>query len=316
MQVKRNKTLSTEIGNIKYISVVKYDIDVNDKLKEAKMYDDICYALMMIRANNISNYVLNVKTILKDFKLNTLEIILTNGNTSISINHVDNILKDYRYTNESLDVSYNFGKINFMLNDDIDENTKIKYSMILSEQLDIISSLKKLKPLSLDVDSKIMCILYKKFYGKNPDLLNKNTYIEFQNMFSIMYSLGFNLSDEIKFLIYPQKTVPWSIELDKKLSMLSSFENINVDELDCNIKKEVLNRVEVVGNAVNEFIEKYRFIHNPVSKISYILYNLRNIEFEDASQILISSYLNINSNLTGSVLTLKKNISKELKKNN
>ena len=316
MQVKRTKTLSTEIGNIKYISVVKYDIDVNDKLKEAKMYDDICYALMMIKADNISNYVLNVKTILKDFKLNTLEIILTNGNTSISINHVDNILKDYRYTNESLDVSYNFGKINFMLNDDIDENTKIKYSMILSEQLDIISSLKELKPLSLDVDSKIMCILYKKFYGKNPDLLNKNTYIEFQNMFSIMYSLGFNLSDEIKFLIYPQKTVPWSIELDKKLSMLSSFGNINVDELDCNIKKEVLNRVEVVGNAVNEFIEKYRFIHNPVSKISYILYNLRNIEFEDASQILISSYLNINSNLTGSVLTLKKNISKELKKNN
>ena len=314
MQVKRNKTLSTEIGNIKYISVIKYDID--DKLKESKMYDNISYALSMIKANNISNYVLNVKTILKDFKLNTLEIILTNGNTSISINHVDNILKDYRYTNESLDVSYNFGKINFMLNDDIDENTKIKYSMILSEQLDIISSLKELKPLSLDVDSKIMCILYKKFYGKNPDLLNKNTYIEFQNMFSIMYSLGFNLSDEIKFLIYPQKTVPWSIELDKKLSMLSSFGNINVDELDCNIKKEVLNRVEVVGNAVNEFIEKYRFIHNPVSKISYILYNLRNIEFEDASQILISSYLNINSNLTGSVLTLKKNISKELKKNN
>ena len=316
MQVKRNKTLSTEIGNIKYISVVKYDIDVKDKLKEAKMYDDICYALTMIRANNISNYVLNVKTILKDFKLNTLEIILTNENTSISINHVDNILKDYRYTNKSLDTSYSLGKVNFMLNDDIDENTKIKYSMILSEQLDIISSLKKIKPLSLDVDSKIMCILYKKFYGKNPDLLNRNTYIEFQNMFSIMYSLGFNLSDEIKFLIYPQKTVPWSIELDKKLSMLSSFGNINVDELDCNIKKEVLNRVEVVGNAVNEFIEKYRFIHNPVSKISYILYNLRNIEFEDASQILISSYLNINSNLTGSVLTLKKNISKELKKNN
>ena len=316
MQVKRNKTLSTEIGNIKYISVVKYDIDVKDKLKEARMYDDICYALTMIRADSISNYVLNVKTILKNFKLNNLEIIFTNGNTSISINHVDNILKDYRYTNKSLDVSYNLGKVNFMLNDDIDENTKIKYSMILSEQLDIISSLKKLKPLSLDVDSKIMCILYKKFYGKNPDLLNKNTYIEFQNMFSIMYSLGFNLSDEIKFLIYPQKTVPWSIELDKKLSMLSSFGNINVDELDCNIKKEVLNRVEIVGNAVDEFIEKYKFIQNPVSKISYILYNLRNIEFEDASQILISSYLNINSNLTGSVLTLKKNISKELKKNN
>lgn len=316
MQVKRNKTLSTEIGNIKYISVVKYDIDVKDKVKEAKMYDDICYALTMIRADSISNYVLNVKTILKNFKLNNLEIILTNGNTSISINHVDNILKDYRYTNKSLDVSYNLGKVNFMLNDDIDENTKIKYSMILSEQLDIISSLKKLKPLSLDVDSKIMCILYKKFYGKNPDLLNRNTYIEFQNMFSIMYSLGFNLSNDIKFLIYPQKTVPWSIELDKKLSMLSSFGNINVDELDCNIKKEVLNRVEVVGNAVNEFIEKYKFIHNPVSKISYILYNLRNIEFEDASQILISSYLNINSNLTGSVLTLKKNISKKLNKNN
>ena len=313
MQVKRNKTLSTEIGNIKYISVIKYDID--DKLKESKMYDNISYALSMIKANNISNYVLNVKTILKDFKLNTLEIILTNENTSISINHVDNILKDYRYTNKSLDTSYSLGKVNFMLNDDIDENTKIKYSKILSEQLDIISSLKKLKPLSLDGDSKIMCILYKKFYGKNPDLLNRNTYIEFQNMFSIMYSLGFNLSDEIKFLIYPQKTVPWSIELDKKLSMLSSFGNINVDELDCNIKKEVLNRVEVVGNAVNEFIEKYRFIHNPVSKISYILYNLRNIEFEDASQILISSYLNINSNLTSSVLILKKNISKELNKN-
>ena len=130
-----------------------------------------------------------------------------------------------------------------------------------------------------------------------------------------MYSLGFNLSDDIKFLIYPQKNLPWSIELEEKLSRLSSFGNINVDELDCNIKKEVLNRVEAVGNAVNEFIEKYRFIHNPVSKISYILYNLRNIEFEDASQILISSYLNINSNLTSSVLILKKNISKELNKN-
>ena len=315
MQVKRTKTLSTEIGNIKYISVIKYDIDVNDKLKESKMYDNICCALTLIRANNISNYVLNVKTILKDFKLNTLEIILTNENTSISINHVDNILKDYRYTNKSLDTSYSLGKVNFMLNDDIDENTKIKYSKILSEQLDIISSLKKLKPLSLDGDSKIMCILYKKFYGKNPDLLNRNTYIEFQNMFSIMYSLGFNLSDDIKFLIYPQKNLPWSIELEEKLSRLSSFGNINVDELDCNIKKEVLNRVEAVGNAVNEFIEKYRFIHNPVSKISYILYNLRNIEFEDASQILISSYLNINSNLTSSVLILKKNISKELKEN-
>ncbi len=313
MQVKRNKTLSTEIGNIKYISVIKYDID--DKLKESKMYDNISYALSMIKANNISNYVLNVKTILKDFKLNTLEIILTNENTSISINHVDNILKDYRYTNKSLDTSYSLGKVNFMLNDDIDENTKIKYSKILSEQLDIISSLKKLKPLSLDGDSKIMCILYKKFYCKNPDLLNRNTYIEFQNMFSIMYSLGFNLSDDIKFLIYPQKNLPWSIELEEKLSRLSSFGNINVDELDCNIKKEVLNRVEAVGDAVNEFIEKYRFIHNPVSKISYILYNLRNIEFEDASQILISSYLNINSNLTSSVLILKKNISKELNKN-
>lgn len=134
-------------------------------------------------------------------------------------------------------------------------------------------------------------------------------------MFSITYSLGFNLSNDIKFLIYPQKTIPWSIELEEKLSRLSSFGNINVDELDCNIKKEVLNRVEAVGNAVNEFIEKYRFIHNPVSKISYILYNLRNIEFEDASQILISSYLNINSNLTSSVLILKKNISKELNKN-
>ena len=57
MQVKRNKTLSTEIGNIKYISVIKYDID--DKLKESKMYDNISYALSMIKANNISNYVLN-----------------------------------------------------------------------------------------------------------------------------------------------------------------------------------------------------------------------------------------------------------------
>ena len=83
MQVKRNKTLSTEIGNIKYISVIKYDIDVNDKLKESKMYDNICCALTLIRANNISNYVFPQTLNVQNLKFHKVQIRLHEASRSL-----------------------------------------------------------------------------------------------------------------------------------------------------------------------------------------------------------------------------------------
>ena len=171
----------------------------------------------------------------------------------------------------------------------ITSNTKDnELSSLISSEINKITSLEKISPLSLNKEDKILYKIYKLFYNRDPDFLDNIDKIKTQIMVYILMEYGISIYEEEDFKLY--NSIPFSIEIAEKIRKLSLFNNIP----DININKEYKNIISHIGKILSNeitdidelillvrymYINKYRD-SNYIDNKPYKLIKKINIEVE------------------------------------
>lgn len=234
-----------------------------------------------ISHSNMLRNIECIRTILKDTDEKSLVLAYSDSNYKEIVKYYDGSLVLFeceQYTNENLidmEISYisKYGlKVNFPnFEDDFliecpqVETTNDKFKKVK----DYIDSLRKVRFVYLNNDSKRIIEAYKLFYNENPDFSKEDINIKMQTMMSILTKFDSNLGCyEFNY----SEEMPISYDLLQSVNRLFPLGEVIVDDFVDLLEQRTKKIIKIVGETIREKIGNEVDINEALITISKIIY--------------------------------------------
>lgn len=235
--------------------------------------------------------IANVRTILRDFKENKLEILFCDNDTTIIVKYKDEKLTFFSLEgprknennedvmlhaefSEPLEFSFSFYPIVYTEANQKVEIDNLEIQKIIKGVLRRIYFLENIHPIQIDARGKRICELYKSFYGENPNFSDKDINTKIQMMVCILNV--YDITDDYIFNIctYENQSIAISEDLTMNIERLKPLGEINIlDNLDASDYTN--RRIKIIGNLVKEYTQNGT---NNMAKLITILYTKKQYE--------------------------------------
>lgn len=220
-----------------------------------------------------------IRTILKDFDENYLELRVLDNKDHIIIKYVNKELIIYKKTSslneETASIKYEKKKemaFSFS-NPTVECSPSNEIVEFVQMQVKELHSLQNISPIILDRDAKKLCEIYQLFYQKNPNFSSKTENIKVQTMMSILTSVGVSLGEDYAFSLYPHIEMPISYKLEEIVHKLSPLGEISDIDKPVPLNKKVKEIIKMVGQSLKEQIEEEKEIEMLIL-LSNVIYAL------------------------------------------
>lgn len=321
-----NKTLNFENGSI--------EIRYQGQKKNKNVDQDKIQSLLdkFIEKNNHNNMLENVaivRTILRDYEEKLLVIFYQDEKGTELVKYDNSNMFLYEKSKNDEEDKYKekyrikyespYGiKLDYKNNEsDLSDYNDIKLiSEEISEIMEHIYSLKKVKAIELDADSKALIEIYKLFYNENPDFSNKNIHIKVQTMMSILAEFGISLKEDYSFNIFENSKMPLSLYLEQKINYLFPLGKVDEVEEPISLTAESKRIIKIVGEYIRESIKASCNKEEALITISQIIYAGRYNLSSNSNIKEISEFTENPSPVIESSIRLVKNIKKKIDQEN
>lgn len=165
------------------------------------------------------------------------------------------------------------------------------------------------------IDEKILCEIYELFYWTEPDFKNSNIDIEIHSMMRILWHFGIILSDVGFSINSTVEQFPFNDEIELLIDNLKKIKQENIKEIklqENTIMKIQIASIELHKKAQESEVE-FTDLVLEVSKIIHA--NEQVLPGKEGNDISKLEYINYEKDNIDSVLSLVKNIDKEIEKN-
>lgn len=208
-----------------------------------------------------------IRTILVDYEEKLLVASYSNGKGIKEVIKYENgalfsfIYKDKTEEKQnSMYVAFTSGKgLNisfpgFESNNIVDYSSSEIINKKITNLIKYIYSLKNVKTVYLDIDSKLLIEIYKLFYNENPDFSTPTISIKVQAMMSILSQFGISFGDIYGFRFWGKDKMPMSLSLEQLVDKLFPLGEIIETSDPIKIKNEQRKVIKIVGENIREAI--------------------------------------------------------------
>lgn len=268
-----------------------------------------------------------IRTILNSSKEKLLVVHYKDRDNEETVKYDNGVLFLYdgkKYDDESL----NYMEVKFQPNDelkvsfsDFEDKHIIEYPNIrdiknkFDEIVEHINSLKNVKPVYLNNDTKAIIEAYKLFYGENPDFSKEDINIKIQTMLSILAQFDISFG-EYSFCI--NERMPESLTLLQMTNRLFPLGEVTIIEDPVELKATAKETIRIVGETIRETIGNNQDMNEALITISKTIYagryNLVYI-YDDIERLVEYPNINLTYSEANSSTQLVKRIKKKLDDN-
>ena len=259
--VRFSETLNFDDGSIeiKYEGVpLRKDIDVEEVRRMIRDFLD------NHRHDNMLENVTILRTILRDYKEESLDVYFCNRKCSEAVRYdkLGNVnsfgfikeIKEgssykYKITYDSilgLQLNYHNGIY------DCDYLEKCSFD--LSNLMKSISNLSSAGPIVINDTDKELIEIYKLFYKENPNFMKKDVNIRVQTMMSILAGFGITLDCDYAFSLMGKEKMPLSLGLMQMVQKLYPLGEVMEICDNIKLKDESREIIGIVGDSIRELI--------------------------------------------------------------
>lgn len=221
-----------------------------------------------------------LKTILRNYKQKNLQINYTDEQNKemTTIRYINGILTEFNRktlldtTMEKI-IDYKNDKISIQISNIAkDKMTQEVYEILETEEL--ISNLKKIKPLKIYETDKFLLSLYKIFYEENPNFSSEDINVKIYMMYVIIISAYglVELKDIFKIETTKEKTYSNSSHLMSSIERLTPFGEIVFDEEDNYINKELKEIIIAIREVIKDYTKEGQNQLDTIIKFGNIMY--------------------------------------------
>ena len=292
-----------------------------DKEKINKLLDNF------VNSKSHTNMLRNVafiRTILKEFEEKLLVVEYSDNNSQEIVKYDNGNLFFFNYKNKN-DENKNLMTVEFNSNRELNisftehaEDSIVDYpnydsiNQQFSKLMEHIHLLKNVKPVNLDMDSKVVIEMYKLFYNENPDFSLSNINIRVQTMMSILAQFGITLGDDYAFSILGKIKMPISLNLEQLVNKLFPLGEITDINDPVKLADEPKKIIKIVGECVREVINDGYNKDDALITISKVIYAGRYSLSLNSNVKELSNFTNCTQNEVKSSIRLVKRIEEKL----
>lgn len=177
------------------------------------------------------------------------------------------------------------------------------------------------------MNEKILCEMYELFYWKKPDFENKNIELEIHSMMRILWHFDITLSDVGFSINSTIEHFPWNDEIEVLIDSMKTFVKNNknnennesiIDKIqEVKLTKKAIMKIQLASIALHNKAEEsgYEF-SDFVLEVSKIIHANEQVRPDsEGEEISTLDYINYDAETIDSVLSLVKDIDKDIDKN-
>lgn len=310
------------------------NITINFKFKGIPKKENIDYDLIEDLLNNYFNpsvltddvvkNIICIRTILDDFDEKYFSIHINSTKpTNVFVQYDDKKINMYNTTEPIKDSYADFFVVEYIKKFGLkysfsNANEKIieyplnqKILDLINENMKKIVYLDNLKSITLDIEGKVICNLYKLFYDEDVDFSSKDINVKIQAMMFLLQEFGVTFDKEITFIMFKNK-MPISVYLYEKVNSLFPLGKIENLGNDVKIYEEASKITKSIGLIVREYMHNSDDEIETLRQISRVFYAKSNCLRINAKLEEIADYCNYPTNEVEKTLKLIKKIDKKL----
>lgn len=251
--------------------------------------------------DNMIENVTILRTILRDYKEESLDVYFCNKNGSEAVRY-DNVsgVNGFGFIKEVKGgVSYKYKykiKYDSVLGLELnyfDETGNIKkYTDDLSDIMKYIYDLSNVKPIIINDNDKALIEMYKLFYKENPDFSSKDINVKVQTMMSILAEFGITLDFDYAFCLWAKVKMPVSSKIEEMVQKMYPLGLVSEVKDNVKLAEEPRKIIEVVGDSIRDEISDEDDMKEALITISKVIHASRYNLSSDANVSEIAGFTN------------------------
>ncbi len=259
IEIREKLILDDESIEIRYKGVpLREDSNENDIRHTIKNFID------NHRHDNMLENVTILRTILRDYKEESLDVYFCNRKCSEAVRYdkLGNV-NSFGFIKEIKEGSSYKYKITYdsILGLQLNYHNEIydcdyleKCSFDLSNLMKSISNLSSAGPIVINDTDKELIEIYKLFYKENPNFMKKDVNIRVQTMMSILAGFGITLDCDYAFSLMGKEKMPLSLGLMQMVQKLYPLGEVMEICDNIKLKDESREIIGIVGDSIRELI--------------------------------------------------------------
>lgn len=248
-----------------------------DPCEKQKLINKCFDKINAFNSYNIKKCVTWVRTILRDYNEEYLQVIISNKREKIQIEYLSKRLSYFKleedvYSKDKFTTTYSLYDFCTSIPENSEsEETIREYEEKEKRAKDLIASLKECYILSEDmyIKDENICELYKLFYNENPDFSSKEIDTKMQAMYYVLQYFYIDMTYAFDKALL-NSAMPFSTKLQMDVERLTPFGKVEVRREDIKISEFNKRKIETIGGMVQK--ETQGQIENLISFVS-TLYN-------------------------------------------
>ena len=292
--VRFRETLNFDDGSIeiKYEGVpLRKDIDEEEvKLMIRDFVDNH-------KHDNMIENVTILRTILRDYKEELLEVYFCNKNGSETVKYTHiygtGLSNWFSFMKDSQKFKIKYDSVLGLELNYFDETGNIKkYTDDLSDIMKYISNLSNVGPIIINDNDKTLIEIYKLFYKENPNFSSKDINVKVQTMMSILAEFGITLDFDYAFCLWAKVKMPVSLKIEEMVHKTIRISIVNEVKDNVKLAEEPKKIIEIVGDSIRDVIHDEDDMNEALITISKVIHASRYNLSSDANVSEIAEFTN------------------------